>query len=63
MHWNDSKFILRLNVAEHTDYIEKYFKLKLHLIKFPTKNTMDAYLYLLLEWSKGSLKIYVFEIL
>ncbi len=47
------KFILELNAAKNIDYIEKYFKQKLHSIKFTTKNSVDTYLYLFLEWSRG----------
>ncbi len=34
-----------LNTAKNIDYIEKYFKQKLHRIKFSTKNSVDAYLF------------------
>ncbi len=33
------------------NYIEKYFKQKLHRIKFLRKNLLDACLYLPQEWS------------
>ncbi len=42
---------LGLNAAKSTDYIEKCFSQKLFKIKFPTKNTVNAYLYLYQEWS------------
>ncbi len=38
-------FPVGLNVGKNTDYIEKWFIQKLGKIKFPTKNSMDAYLY------------------
>ncbi len=34
------------NAAKISDYIEKYIKQKLHRIKFPTKNSVEADLYL-----------------
>ncbi len=40
------KFTLELNAAENNDYIEKFFKQKLCRIKFPTKNSMNAFVYL-----------------
>ncbi len=51
------------NVAKNTDYIKKWFKQKLFRIKFTTKNSVDAYLYLPQEWSWGGTKIAIFEIL
>ncbi len=42
----DSRFTLELNAAKHTNYIEKCFIQKLQRIKFPTENSLDAYLYL-----------------
>ncbi len=50
LEW-ESRFTLGLNVAKNIDYIEKRFKRKLRKIKFPTKNLVEAYLYLPLEWS------------
>ncbi len=44
-------FFLGLNTVKNTVYIEKCFKQKLHEIKFPQKNTVNAYLYLLKKWS------------
>ncbi len=44
-------FILESSTAKNIDYIEKCSKQKLHSIKFATKNSKDAYLYLPLEWS------------
>ncbi len=44
-------FTLRLNAAKNTDYIEKCFKQKLFRIKFPTKKSVDTYVYPLTEWS------------
>ncbi len=58
MKW-DGMFILQLNAAKCTAYIEKCFKQKLPWIKFSVKNSMDA----LLEWIYGPPKICVFEIL
>ncbi len=40
------KFTLGLEAAKNTDYIKKYFKQKLRRIKFPKKNSADAYFYL-----------------
>ncbi len=37
--------------AKNSDYIEKYFKQKLSKIKFPTKNSLDAYHYLTQKWN------------
>ncbi len=45
------KFILGLNIAKNTDYIEKGFKQKLFRIKFYTKKSMDTYVYINQEWS------------
>ncbi len=45
------KFILELNAAKNIDHIEKCSKQKLHSIKFATKNSVDEYLYLPLDWS------------
>ncbi len=42
----ESRFTLALNTAKNIDYIEKCFKQKLNKIKFPAKNSLDAYLYL-----------------
>ncbi len=50
LEW-ESKFTLGLNTAKNTDYIEKCFKQNLHNIKFPVKNSADAYLYLLQDRS------------
>ncbi len=50
LEW-ESRFILGLTAAQSTDYIKKYFNQKLFRIKFPTKNSDGAYLYLLQEWS------------
>ncbi len=36
---------LGLNTAKDIDYIEKWFKQKLHRIKFPKENPVEAYLY------------------
>ncbi len=46
--WNNALkwVLLGLNAAKSTNYIEKYFSQKLFDIKFPTKNTVGAYLYL-----------------
>ncbi len=44
------KFTLELNAVKNIDYIEKCFKLKVYGIKFSTKNSVDVYLYLPLEW-------------
>ncbi len=39
------------NAAKIIDYVEKCFKRKLRKIKFPAKNSAEADLYLLQEWS------------
>ncbi len=46
-------FTLGLKGVEHNYYIKKCFKRKLHRIKFSTKKSVDAYLYLPPEWSEG----------
>ncbi len=56
-------FTLGLNAAKNTDYMEKRFKLKLFRIKFSTKKSVGAYVYLPPEWSYGAPKTDVFEIL
>ncbi len=46
MYWNrkvDS--ILGRTLQNNTDYIRKSFKQKWFKMKFPTKNSLDAYLY------------------
>ncbi len=45
---------LGLNAAKIIDYIEKCFKRKLHIIRFPAKNSLEADLYLPQEWSYGT---------
>ncbi len=47
----ENRSTLALNTAKNIDYIEKCFKRKLSIIKFPAKNSVDAYLYLSQEWS------------
>ncbi len=51
------KFTLELNAAKNISYIEKCFKQNLHGIKFSTKNSAYAYLYLPLGWSQGVLRL------
>ncbi len=46
----ESRFTLALNAAKSIDYIEKFSKRKLRRIKFPIKNSVEAYLYLHQEW-------------
>ncbi len=59
LEW-ESRLTLRLNAATTTDYIKKYFKQKLSRIKYPTKNLLDAYLYLP-PWAElGGSEIYYF---
>ncbi len=53
----DTRFNLGLKTVKNADYIEKYFKEKLFGIKFPTKNSVDAYIYVTREWSWGAPKI------
>ncbi len=45
LEW-ESRFTLGLYAAKNIDYIETYFKQKLRRIKFPIKNSEEAYLYL-----------------
>ncbi len=40
------KFTSGLNAAKNTEYIEKCFEQKLFRIKFPTKKSVGAYVYL-----------------
>ncbi len=54
------KFILGLNAAKNTDYIEKCFEQKLRRIKVPKKNSVDEYLYVPQELSYGAPKISCF---
>ncbi len=50
-----------INVAKSSNYIKKRFKQKLiKIIKFPTRNSVNAYLFLSQEWSKGAPNIYYF---
>ncbi len=51
------KFNLGLNAPKTANYIEKYFKKKLFRIKFPTKNSVDAHLYLPQELNKKVPKV------
>ncbi len=44
-------FTLEQNAAKNIDYIEKWFKRKLCKIKFPTKNSLEAYFYPPQEWN------------
>ncbi len=53
----ESRFILELNTTKSIDYIEKCFTRKLRRIKFPAKNSMEAYLYLPQKWSQEAPKI------
>ncbi len=46
MYLVESTFILELNAAKNIGDIEKYSNQKLRRIKFPTKNSVDAHLYL-----------------
>ncbi len=46
-----SRFTVELNAAENTSYIKKYFKYKLLNMKFPTKKSAGACVYLCQEWS------------
>ncbi len=39
----ESRFTLGLNAAKSTNCSEKCFKQKLYKIKFPMKNSVDAY--------------------
>ncbi len=55
-------FIVGLKTAKDIDYIEKYFK-QTCKIKFPTKNSVEAYLSILeMELVVGLQKFIVFEI-
>ncbi len=57
------KFTFGLNIAKNANYIEKCSEQKLHRIKFPTKNSANAYLCLTQKWSLGTINICIFEIL
>ncbi len=46
-----NRFFLGLKASKIIDCIEKWFKQKLYKIKFPTKNSMSACLYLPQKWS------------
>ncbi len=50
LEW-ETRFILGLNAAINTDYIEKWSEQKLFRTNFPTKYVVDANLYLHQEWS------------
>ncbi len=39
-----------MKTAKNIDYIDKCFKQKLYRIKFSTKNSANAYIYLPTEW-------------
>ncbi len=45
---------LGLNAVKIIDYIQKCFEQKLRRIKFPAKNSVEAYLYLPQECSQGA---------
>ncbi len=47
----ESRLTLALNTAKNIDHIEKCFDQTLSAIKFPVKNSVDAYLYLSQEWN------------
>ncbi len=49
-----SRLTLGLNAAKNIDYIKKCFKQKLFRIKFPKRNSVDAYLYLFQDRARGS---------
>ncbi len=51
--WKNEKnrFTLGLNAAENTHHLQKSFKRKLFRIKFRTKKSVSAYVYLPLEWN------------
>ncbi len=59
MYWN-GKLESLMNCTNITYYIKKSFKQKLFRIKFPTKDLLDAYLYLPQKWSKRAPKIVIF---
>ncbi len=50
LEW-ESRFTFGMDAAENTNYIKKFFKLKLFKIKFSIKNSLNACLYLTQEWS------------
>ncbi len=52
LEW-ESRFTLGPKAAKNIDYIEKWFKWKLRKIKFPSENLVEAYVYLLQEWTGG----------
>ncbi len=49
----ENRFTLGLDTAKITNVIEKYFKRKLLRIKFPTKNSAGAHVYLSQKLSLG----------
>ncbi len=53
----ESRFTLGLNTTKNTDYFQKFFKLKLLSIKFLTKKSVGAYVYLRQEWNCGAPKV------
>ncbi len=46
-----NRLTLGLNAAKNNDYMKKSLKWKFLRIQFPTKNSVDAYIYLPLLWS------------
>ncbi len=56
-HLADVKHLNSFFIEKGKIYIEKFFRQKLSKIKFPTKNSVDAYLYLHHERSWGAPKI------
>ncbi len=53
LEW-ESRFTFGLNAAKNTDYIKISFKQKVFRIKFPTKISVDAYLYLPQEGARDN---------
>ncbi len=45
LEW-ERRFTLALNAAKNNDYIEKWCEQKVFIIKFPTKSSVNTYLYL-----------------
>ncbi len=61
LEW-ESRLTFRLNNAKNTDCIEKYFKQKLHRIKFSTKNSVNAYPIYLRSRARGLQGFVIFKI-
>ncbi len=59
----ESRINLGLEIAKNTHYIKKFFKKKLLSIKFNTKKSVGAYVYLPQDRNSGDTKTAIIEIL